>query len=232
MVYRHLAWINALRLQLRSTSRFFDKPARATKRRLENHAEHMRNDWDEEMAPFLSEAELAEMSAMVNPAHAHRASPGRAARRAAARAADRPLPPDRADGHPARALHAAGQVRAHQGRRRSRASTPSSAGPSTASSSTLCHSACSTCSTSSCRRAFPGPAEAPWIVTYLLAAGVIGWVFLTMEGVGDASEDPFERSMNDVPMNALCRVIERDLRQMLGETELPAPEAAKDGVLY
>ena len=44
-----------------------------------------------------------------------------------------------------------------------------------------------------------------------------------MEGVGDASEDPFERSMNDVPMNALCRTIERDLRQMLGEQRSRSP---------
>lgn len=49
------------------------------------------------------------------------------------------------------------------------------------------------------------------------------WVFFTMEGVGDASEDPFERSMNDVPMNALCRTIERDLRQMLGEQRSRSP---------
>ncbi|MCO4762170.1 MAG: hypothetical protein KC502_11740, partial [Myxococcales bacterium] len=37
LVYRQLAWINALRVQLRRTSRFFDKPAPTTKRRLENH---------------------------------------------------------------------------------------------------------------------------------------------------------------------------------------------------
>ena len=33
-------------------------------------------------------------------------------------------------------------------------------------------------------------------------------------------------------MNALCRVIERDLRQLLGETELPDAEAPIDGILY
>ncbi|MBC3785924.1 bestrophin family protein [Spirosoma utsteinense] len=50
---------------------------------------------------------------------------------------------------------------------------------------------------------------------------VIAWVFNTMEIVGDTSENPFENSINDVPMTAICRNIEIDLRDMLGETELP-----------
>ena len=41
-----------------------------------------------------------------------------------------------------------------------------------------------------------------------------------------------ERSMNDVPMNAICRTIEIDLRQLLGETEVPPKEAAIDDILY
>lgn len=49
---------------------------------------------------------------------------------------------------------------------------------------------------------------------------LISWIFFTMENVGDNSEDPFDNSINDVPMSALCRTIEIDLRQMLGETEL------------
>ena len=52
---------------------------------------------------------------------------------------------------------------------------------------------------------------------------IISWIFYTMETVGDASEDPFENSINDVPMTALCRTIEIDLRQMLGETNVPEP---------
>lgn len=66
----------------------------------------------------------------------------------------------------------------------------------------------------------------------VLASGLVGWVFLTMEGIGDSSEDPFERSMNDVPMNALSRTIEIDLREMLGETDLPEREQPAGFVLY
>lgn len=71
-----------------------------------------------------------------------------------------------------------------------------------------------------------------YAVPMLLSSVLVAWGFRTMDGIGDASEDPFERSMNDVPMNALCITIERDLRQLLGETELPKPEAPIDGVLY
>jgi len=60
---------------------------------------------------------------------------------------------------------------------------------------------------------------------------LIGWVYLMMELVGDYSENPFQGMANDIPMMSLCRVIEIDLREMLGETDLPPKVEAKDGVL-
>ena len=60
---------------------------------------------------------------------------------------------------------------------------------------------------------------------------LIGWVYIMMELVGDYSENPFEGLGNDIPMLALCRVIEIDLREMLGEKELPANIEAANGVL-
>ncbi|WP_235298010.1 bestrophin family protein [Portibacter marinus] len=60
---------------------------------------------------------------------------------------------------------------------------------------------------------------------------LISWIFFTMETVGDSSEDPFENFINDVPMTALCRTIEIDMREMLGETDLPPKIEAEDGVL-
>ncbi len=60
---------------------------------------------------------------------------------------------------------------------------------------------------------------------------LVSWVFISMELVGDYSENPFEGLGNDIPMHSLCRVIEIDLREMLGETELPKPVEAKNGVL-
>lgn len=60
---------------------------------------------------------------------------------------------------------------------------------------------------------------------------LIGWVYLMMELIGDYSENPFEGLGNDIPMHSLTRVIEIDLKQMLGETDIPAPIEAKNGVL-
>ena len=46
------------------------------------------------------------------------------------------------------------------------------------------------------------------------------------------SEDPFEGRINDVPMTALCRTIEIDLRDMLDESDLPPKVQPKDHILY
>jgi putative membrane protein len=61
---------------------------------------------------------------------------------------------------------------------------------------------------------------------------LISWVFFMMEKISDSSEDPFEGGVHDVPVSAICRTIEIDLRQALGETDVPAPLAPVDDVLY
>lgn len=58
-----------------------------------------------------------------------------------------------------------------------------------------------------------------WLTVPFYSA--IAWVFYTMEVVGDTSENPFENSINDIPMTAICRSVEIDLREMLGEVDLP-----------
>ncbi len=60
---------------------------------------------------------------------------------------------------------------------------------------------------------------------------LLGWIYVMMEVIGDYSENPFQGMPNDIPMLSLCRVIEIDLREMLGEKELPPPIAAKNGIL-
>lgn len=46
---------------------------------------------------------------------------------------------------------------------------------------------------------------------------LIAWVFHTMEKIGSATENPFEGSANDVPISTLALAIERDLLHALGE---------------
>lgn len=52
-------------------------------------------------------------------------------------------------------------------------------------------------------------------------SALVSWVFHTMEKIGESTENPFEGTANDIPMAALSRAIEIDLRDMLDETELP-----------
>ncbi len=60
---------------------------------------------------------------------------------------------------------------------------------------------------------------------------LVCWVFLTMEKIGEVTENPFEGTPNDVPMAALTRTIEIDLREMLEEKEIPGPVAAVNNIL-
>lgn len=60
---------------------------------------------------------------------------------------------------------------------------------------------------------------------------LIGWVYITMEVVGDYSENPFSGMPQDIPMLSLCRTVEIDLLQILGETELPEEIKPVKGIL-
>ena len=60
---------------------------------------------------------------------------------------------------------------------------------------------------------------------------VIGWRFDSMDRIGEYTEDLSNGTSTDIPMSTLCRNIERDLRGLLGETDLPLKWEAKHGVL-
>jgi putative membrane protein len=50
---------------------------------------------------------------------------------------------------------------------------------------------------------------------------LVSWVFNSMERIGESTENPFEGGANDVPITAMSRTIEIDLRELLDETDLP-----------
>ena len=60
---------------------------------------------------------------------------------------------------------------------------------------------------------------------------VIGSMFELVEVISYYLQDPFENETSDTPMTALSTTIEINLRQQLGETELPEPKLPIDGVL-
>lgn len=61
---------------------------------------------------------------------------------------------------------------------------------------------------------------------------VVSWVFILMEYTGDVSENPFEGLLNDVPLRTIVRNIEIDLKDMLGEEQLPERIQPKYGALF
>ncbi|MCB0478678.1 MAG: multidrug transporter [Crocinitomicaceae bacterium] len=65
-------------------------------------------------------------------------------------------------------------------------------------------------------------------------AVVVSWVFWLMESMGEYSENPFEGLYNDVPITAISRSIERDILQMIEEEDLPEEiqPATKYKILY
>jgi len=50
---------------------------------------------------------------------------------------------------------------------------------------------------------------------------LISWVFMTMEQIGEASENPFDNGSTDTPISTICRNIEIDILELLDETNLP-----------
>ena len=65
----------------------------------------------------------------------------------------------------------------------------------------------------------------------VFAVIVISLSFMVVEQLGASLKNPFENDDNDTPMTALCRTVEIDLRQQLGETEIPPPVEPVGGVL-
>jgi ion channel-forming bestrophin family protein len=69
-----------------------------------------------------------------------------------------------------------------------------------------------------------------WAIPFSL---VIGYAYILLEYVGRHIENPFENAVNDVPMDYIARTIEIDLKELLGEVDLPEPiQPQGKGYLY
>ncbi len=65
-----------------------------------------------------------------------------------------------------------------------------------------------------------------------LGSTLVGWLFLALDKIGRDLEDPFDNTIYDVPLTSICATIETNLRQLLGESELPAAAKGAPGVLW
>ena len=64
-----------------------------------------------------------------------------------------------------------------------------------------------------------------------IMVGLVSYTFFGLDALGDEIEEPFGSQPNDLPLTALCRGIEIELREALGEAALPPPLLPQDYVL-
>jgi ion channel-forming bestrophin family protein len=60
---------------------------------------------------------------------------------------------------------------------------------------------------------------------------LVAYTFLGLDALGEEIEEPFGEDYNDLPLESLCRTIEINLRETLGETVLPPFSVPVRGVL-
>ncbi|MCE7795536.1 hypothetical protein LWE61_03080 [Sphingobium sufflavum] len=65
-----------------------------------------------------------------------------------------------------------------------------------------------------------------------LGSTVAGLMFLAVLAIGDDLVDPFANTPHDLPLCAMCRTIEIDLLQSIGDVAPPPLGPDKDGVLW
>ncbi len=72
-----------------------------------------------------------------------------------------------------------------------------------------------------------GLADSVGLATPLIS-GLVSYTFFGLDALRNEIEEPFGRQPNDLPLSALCRLIEIDLREALGDKPLPPPLAPRD----
>jgi ion channel-forming bestrophin family protein len=60
---------------------------------------------------------------------------------------------------------------------------------------------------------------------------LLSWIYTSLEQVGESTENPFEGNANDVPISQMSRTVEIDIREMLGEVHLPAPLQPQNNIV-
>jgi putative membrane protein len=64
-----------------------------------------------------------------------------------------------------------------------------------------------------------------------IGSALVGFMFLALDKIGRDLETPFENLPQDVPLTAISRTVEINLKQMIGENSLPEPLVPVNGVL-
>lgn len=56
-----------------------------------------------------------------------------------------------------------------------------------------------------------------------VVVAIVAYTFFGLDALGDELEEPFGTSDNDLPLDAICRAIEIDLRKAAGDPDIPPP---------
>ena len=62
-------------------------------------------------------------------------------------------------------------------------------------------------------------------------SALVAWMYVSLDLVGESTESPFEGGANDVPISQVSRLVEIELLEMLGETNLPPPLHPKHDII-
>jgi putative membrane protein len=71
-----------------------------------------------------------------------------------------------------------------------------------------------------------GSAIGMWAIVF---GTITGYIFFTIQSLGQTLVNPFERSPSALPLDQIARTIEINLLQMLGEKEIPKPVESVNG---
>lgn len=64
-----------------------------------------------------------------------------------------------------------------------------------------------------------------------VVVGIVAYAFYGLDAIGDEIENPFGTDANDLPLSALSTMIEVNVRQRLGETDVPPLHKPRNGLL-
>lgn len=61
---------------------------------------------------------------------------------------------------------------------------------------------------------------------------VISFIFHLLDLTGERTEEPFENRLEDVPLSAICASIETNAKEQWGDANLPKPQKEEHGILF
>lgn len=206
LIYRHLAFINALRVYLRSMSSF---PQEDTTDEPGAH-----NDY-QDCAKYLSDAEYQSLDTLDNPPESLVQAQGRDLREARRRQWISDYVLVQLDQTLVELNHIQG--------RSERIKTTPLPRPYSFFQRVIVH-------VHGTLLPFAFVTKVGWLMIPLSCC--VSFIFLALDLIGSRTEDPFENRVDDTPLASLSRTIERNLRETLGDKHLPPKLQPENGILF